>query len=863
MESDNSLSNPDDIAQAITALNEKIAENEEKQELAVDLKPGDELFDSIQTECAADSDVEDPLDSTYAVIRHQLSALQDEHDQLTDELDELKSQLHKQGLVVDDTAELAATFSDLKEASVSDWKRKADEELDQLELLCPHCADPKREHTVFRDSPTEYSCKACGFEWSKYKRNCGASGFTGLDSSLSREKKDLERIYGHSKYEEEVHALDAGDEMDTADKSRIDTWKVFSDEHDAEEYDEPVTVEQSGAIYHEFGRITPTLAVQLMSHQVEAVDFVLNAFIKQHGAVMALGMGMGKTLTTLSILDLIAESYDGSYMLVLAPSVIAPNWEKEFEMWNPPHITLHPIVMKMDRGTERLLKNAQSFGGLVVTTVDTFRLHTALFGQPKVIVIDEGHRIKNNRSQLFHAVDTMTTPYKMALTGTPLQNNLAECFTLINWISPGLLGSPKQFQKCFGDDIESSTDIDKSRRRVHMLKETLSQVVFRRDDLSLLLPPKEEYRVAVSCGGFQSPPNRSLFGKYHDALDHSMPYKIAAIVPMLSKIASLGASAVIFSGRKEMLKELQTYLSGPVMLGDTSDSDRQDMIADFQSGKVTRIYVSTKTGAQGINLTKGTHVIIADAGFNPTWEMQAVCRCWRIRQTQPVFVYRMIGEHTIEDNVYKNQLSKFALFARIVDDKEIDSLYTEDENGCLSLPSIDLLTACKDKESMKVLAEVAHIVKEVTKHEFVENDPELSDTDKEMAKNDFNVICRNNSRTLADVNGALVEVKPSDIFVGSKECGVLAPPFPPIVLAKVGKIIIQPAVPSYASFIIERCTRHEDGFEHIPLSPGNVNLKTTMVIDGEPGKEYAFRYKGVCAQGVSPWSQLSAYVKVV
>ena len=79
------------------ALNGKIADNEEKQEVAVDLKPGDELFDSIQAECAADSDVEDLLDSTYAVIRHQLSALQDEHDQLTDELEELKSQLLKMG----------------------------------------------------------------------------------------------------------------------------------------------------------------------------------------------------------------------------------------------------------------------------------------------------------------------------------------------------------------------------------------------------------------------------------------------------------------------------------------------------------------------------------------------------------------------------------------------------------------------------------------------------------------------------------------------------------------------------------------------------------------------------------------------
>ena len=167
------------------------------------------------------------------------------------------------------------------------------------------------------------------------------------------------------------------------------------------------------------------------------------------------------------------------------------------------------------------------------------------------------------------------------------------------------------------------------------------------------------------------------------------------------------------------------------------------------------------------------------------------------------------------------------------------------------------------KETAYCVLRTWYVVKEVTKHEFIENDPELSDSDKEMAKNDFNVICRNNNRSLPDADGSLVEVKPSDIFVGSRENGILVPPFPPVVLAKVGKAIIQPAVPSYASFVIECRTRFNDKIDTISTTPGNVNLKTSMLVDGESGKEYAFRYKGICVEGISPWSQWSAYVKVL
>ena len=623
---------------------------EDEIEIAQTLQPGDSKFEEIKTEIQNEEDVEDAEASTFALLEWKQEELEKQHNTLLEELEDLETEVYNAGFSFDEEKERLETnlmiSQDIHESKNTDWKRKADEEIDSQRLLCPFCVNPERENTVCFDS--KYKCNACDNTWYTEKRQSVA--LSRKDSSNNNEENNEEN---NEAYEEEVHILSDNDN-DTKENDVIaDTLISFTDQNDRQLNPKPISIIKTGAIRHEFGRVDPHMAIKLMSHQVEAVDFVLNCFLKQFGCVLALSMGMGKTLTTLTILDTIAQKLTGAYTLVIAPSVIAPNWEHEYDNWAPKHLIFHAVIMKMESSAKRSLKNAQKTGGLIVTTVDTFKNHQEVFGNPMVMIIDEGHKIKNHRSQLFTAVDTIETPYTLALTGTPLQNNLQECFTLINWVAPGLLGSSRQFQHCYASDIESY-DSDKSKGRAHMLKMKLDEVVFRRDNLAALLPTKYEYRVALNCSQSSSKSSSTLV-QYSESLSQTMPDKLFAIGTILKQVFYHRQKAVVFSGRKQLLSDASLSLyTGPVMTGDTLTQERQDMIHTFQTDPTCNvIYISTKTGAQGINLTAGTVVIIADASFNPTWEMQAVCRCWRIGQKNEVLVFRLIAHNTIEDTISK------------------------------------------------------------------------------------------------------------------------------------------------------------------------------------------------------------------
>ena len=110
---------------------------------------------------------------------------------------------------------------------------------------------------------------------------------------------------------------------------------------------------------------------------------------------------------------------------------------------------------------------------------------------------------------------------------------------------------------------------------------------------------------------------------------------------------------------------------------------------------------------------------------------------------------------------------------------------------------------------------------------------------------------------LPDENGSMIEVKPTEVLAGK----VLVAPFPPVLHVATGSIVIQPAVPTFPAFLIERCTK-DGAFEAIPVHATNPNLKQHMAVPCSPGQEYAFRYRGVTTEGTTPWSELSAFVKV-
>lgn len=775
-----------------------------------ELTPGDNTFEAIKTDILAlnndDPDITlAPDASTLKVIEHLRETLEAEHYSLTDELQDLEASIENSGLIVDteqETSELQLALLEEVNASVnSAWKRKADEYIDAQKRLCPG-ENPETNKTQCLD---EHPC-------------------------------------------EEVHVLVNDDDANDAD-----TIKRFNDENDIMYDPQPLSVTLSGAIRNNWARVSPEVSKQLMPHQAQCVRFVLDLFRNgRNGCVLALSMGMGKTLTALVVMGVMAVKFPKAYILVLAPAVIAPNWEREYDKWAIPNLILHGVIQKMCLTTKRALKNAREMGGAVVTTLDTFRMHSREFGTPTLMVIDEGHRIKNNCSQLFATVDSIRPRYRLALTGTPLQNNLQECFTLINWVAPGLLGSVRQFQNCFRNDIEDIevADCARSKGRVHILKRKLDEVVFRNDsDSAHILPPKHEYRIALKCPVPPISNETSVLTKYSKTLEHTMSIKIVAIREIVKAIVDLQKKTVIFSGRKKLLFEMARYFPGSVMTGETDMQERQDMIDSFQSDPNCQvIYISTKTGAQGINLTKGTEVIIADASFNPTWEMQAVCRCWRIGQTFDVNVYRLIGFNTFEDDVYHQQLSKFSLFARIVDGNEVD--FSVDAERDIHLKKVDTI---QDGSVLQHIAQNVD-VEEITHHEFEQHETDLSFQNQQNAINAYNVISAHHPRSIRDENDTFVDVKPSEFFAGVN----LVAPFAPVLAntTPISECIdLLPAKPAFHSFTIEQ---QRDTITTIFSTKMRDIYKIKLVETGI----YRWRIKGMLEGSESPWSEWSAAVKV-
>jgi len=825
------------ITKRIEEIVSALADNEDKQQTAVDLTPEDQLYQDILADC---DDVDDPHEKVQTVLQYQLNALQDEEMNLVEEMEDLKKALSLLGYELDEDHHLE-DITEVELCKNSKWKRSAEAELDSED-------------------------RACGVPLNT-KRTRGASGFTGLDPMLNRTKEDLEEIYSTPRYEREAHVLNKVDtnELNELINEDIDEVHVYDDENDDNASihgdDEPIQpVFVSGALYNTLGRVDPLLASHLLPHQREGIDFVANCFSNGHGAILALSMGMGKTLTVLTLIDTLQVQKPDMYTLVVAPATIAPNWEREYEQWTPSNVTFHPLIMSMHRNAVRSISNANNHGGIIVTTFDTFRAHVQEFGHPQMVVIDEGHRIKNEKTQLWAAVNQISTCYKLVLTGTPLQNNLNECYTLADWVSPGILVSPKHFKKCFMEAIQSD-DKELSRRRIHMLHDVLQKIVFRRNALHTMLPTKTEFRVEVDCSHItiNAP---SLFGKYQEMLSLCLPIKCSVIGSFISTIlADLKAQVVVFSGRTIVLQTLAALFPGPIMLGETTSDVRQEIIDNFQNGTEKVIYVATKTGAQGINLTSGTHVIIADASFNPTWEMQAVCRCWRMGQTKPVYVYRIIAGGTIEDQVYKQQIMKQEMFSRIVDDKDLETVFVDTETA-VDIPKVDINALPSSCEAKTVFAKYfanyssSGKINEITLHELEEMETDRTPVEREMAQNDYNIICSKHSRYLADEHGTRMEVKPNSQYVGSN----LVPPFPPSVTVPAnncGCVIFGVCTPSYTTVQVEYRMRHSDDFK--PLPAVNSLASVTPVPFSHIG-EYCFRIRGYIDEKYSPWSDESAFV---
>ncbi|WP_406511930.1 DEAD/DEAH box helicase [Streptomyces sp. NBC_00161] len=416
------------------------------------------------------------------------------------------------------------------------------------------------------------------------------------------------------------------------------------------------------------------------------------------GGCLADDMGLGKTVTLIA-LHLHRDRPEPT--LVVCPASLLGNWQREIEKFAP------GAAVRRFHGGSRSLDGLA--GGFVLTTYGTMRASAArLAEQPwGMVVADEAQHVKNPHSATAKALRTIPAPARVALTGTPVENNLSELWALLDWTTPGLLGPLTAFRARHARPVEHQQEEDGGNEAaVARLAALVRPFLLRRKKsdpgIAPELPPKTEtdhpvsltreqaslYQAAVDeamavIGASEGIERRGMIMKLLASLkqicNHPAQYlkeeqpriphrsgKLALLDELLDTILAEDGSVLVFTQYVTMARIIERHLaargiSHQLLHGGTPVPRREELVDRFQSGEVPVFLLSLKAAGTGLNLTRAGHVIHFDRWWNPAVEEQATDRAYRIGQTQPVQVHRIIAEGTVEDRIAEMLEAKRAL----------------------------------------------------------------------------------------------------------------------------------------------------------------------------------------------------------
>ncbi|CAL5223570.1 g6105 [Coccomyxa viridis] len=476
--------------------------------------------------------------------------------------------------------------------------------------------------------------------------------------------------------------------------------------------------------------LVPLIKGDLRPYQLKGIKWMVSLWNNGLNGILADQMGLGKTVQTIGLFaHLRSQGVAGPFM-VIGPLSTLSNWVSEVQRWCPSM----PVILYHGTQSERqALRSKKMSQGSVKTmafpvVVTSYEIviadskHLARY-QWNYIVVDEGHRLKNFNCKLLRELRTIPTNNKLLLSGTPLQNNLSELWSLLNFLLPDVFKDLADFEGWFdftavGNDAEDRRIVAMEQRNnvVSKLHKLLKPFLLRRikSDVEDSLPAKQEILLYADMTKEQKKINQQLcdrsfieairqaeegrkapLGRLNNMLmqmrnncnhpdlitskfDNSPTFppaevlvqqcgKLQLLDRLLTALKAGGHKVLIFSQMTKMLDLLDTYLE---QLGHTSAridgsikwEDRQAAIKNFNEGSdIFCFLLSTRAGGLGINLTAADTVIIYDSDWNPHQDLQAMDRCHRIGQQKPVLVLRLATSHSVEGRLLKRARSKLAL----------------------------------------------------------------------------------------------------------------------------------------------------------------------------------------------------------
>lgn len=530
------------------------------------------------------------------------------------------------------------------------------------------------------------------------------------------------------------------------------------------------------------------------------------------GGILADEMGLGKTIQVVAFLASLHHSGKLSgATLVVAPATVLKQWSREFTEWYPPFYVriLHHAATTMEgAGKKRRVASSSSDSSartvrdvarskapaVLITSYEQVRKHHELLWDAfEYVILDEGHKIRNPDAEITIICKQFNTPHRILLTGTPLQNNLRELWSLFDFVHPGRLGTLVVFDAQFNAPISLGGYASASKSQVHTayrcavtLRDLVSPYLLRRQkrDVSISLPDKHEhvlfckltpeqreaykhflqsrtirlvlsgrlnllYAITVlrkicnhvdiaTCSAHWDGPRfcsasiraeevrnaPCIPGEVTDVIDTSSPDfggwqrsgKMKVLDTVLSSWREEGCRALIFSQTKVMLDILATFAEDrgytySRMDGQTPIASRMQIIDEYNEDESIFLFLLTsRVGGLGVNLTGADRVLLYDPDWNPSTDLQARERAWRIGQRKSVTVYRFVTSGTIEEKIYHRQIYKQFLSNKVLNDprqrrffkrKDMKDLFSLGEESDKGTETADLFAGAATEVTRK------------------------------------------------------------------------------------------------------------------------------------------------------------------
>ncbi|KAL8698988.1 MAG: hypothetical protein Q9224_001609 [Gallowayella concinna] len=503
-------------------------------------------------------------------------------------------------------------------------------------------------------------------------------------------------------------------------------------------------------------RIPGDIYPSLFNYQKTGVQWLWELYSQQVGGIVGDEMGLGKTIQIISFLAGLHYSKKITRpIIVVAPATVMKQWVNEFHTWWPPFRVsiLHTSgsgmidlgresqweedllsqtpsarrkpVTKNQKAAKKIVDRVVNEGHVLVTTYTGLQTYAELLIPVdwEYAVLDEGHKIRNPNTAITIYCKELRTANRIILSGTPMQNNLVELWSLFDFVFPMRLGTLVNFRSQFEIPIRqggyanaSNLQVQTAMKCAETLKDTISPYLLQRfkidvaSDLpkkteqvlfcKLTKPQREAYESFLSSDDLKSIMNgkrQVLFGidllrkicNHPDLQDHrhlsikpgynygagTKSGKMQVVKALLELWKDQGHKTLLFAQHRIMLDVLEKFIRSlggfnfRRMDGNTPIHARQGMVDEFNSNPEVHVFLlTTKVGGLGINLTGANRVIIYDPDWNPSTDVQARERAWRLGQKREVMIYRLMTAGTIEEKIYHRQLFKQFLTNKILKD---------------------------------------------------------------------------------------------------------------------------------------------------------------------------------------------------